>query len=97
MRESDEWDAEIIDHAGDDVTSEDLDEQFPLGDGVADLMQESQCPYCGEAVEITLDPGSGDRQEYVEDCMVCCRPWNVSVTYHADGTADVFLEASDDQ
>ena len=24
------------------------------------------CPYCGEPVEITLDPGSGSQQDYVE-------------------------------
>ena len=74
-----------------------MDEDFPLGDGVADLASVVHCPYCGESVEITLDPGSGGQQEYIEDCAVCCRPWNVSVTYQADGTADVFVDASDDQ
>ena len=42
------------------------------------------CPYCGEIVEIALDPGSGSRQEYVEDCQVCCRPWQVFVVYDND-------------
>ena len=73
-----------------------LDEEFPLGDGVADLSSEVHCPYCGEGVEITLDPGSGNHQQYVEDCYVCCRPWLVSVTYHDDGSADVHLDANDD-
>ena len=50
----------------------------------------------GESVEITLDPGSGTTQEYIEDCQVCCRPWHVSVTYHEDGSAEVFVDASDD-
>ncbi len=79
------------------ASQDDLDEDFPLGDGVADLASVVHCPYCGESVEITLDPGSGGQQEYIEDCAVCCRPWNVSVTYQADGTADVFVDASDDQ
>lgn len=73
-----------------------LDEEFPLGDGVADLSSEVSCPYCGESVEITLDPGSGTHQQYVEDCYVCCRPWLVSVSYHEDGTADVHVDANDD-
>ncbi len=73
-----------------------LDEEFPLGDGVADLSSEVSCPYCGESVEITLDPGSGTHQQYVEDCYVCCRPWLVSVAYHEDGTADVHVDANDD-
>ncbi len=50
------------------------------------------CPYCGEINEIGLDPGGGGRQEYVEDCQVCCRPWRVLVTYLPDGSADVSVE-----
>ena len=42
-----------------------LDEAFPLGDGTADTGATVVCPYCGQAVEIALDPGSGARQEYV--------------------------------
>ena len=72
-----------------------LDEEFPLGDGTADTSAAVMCPYCGETVEIALDPGSGPRQEYVEDCQVCCRPWNVSVRYDEDGIAFVEAEASD--
>ena len=66
----------------------DLDADFPLGDGTADIGATVQCPYCGEEIEITLDPGSGDSQEYVEDCEVCCNPWRVTVSYH-EGEADV--------
>ena len=72
-----------------------LDEEFPLGDGVADLGAEVSCPYCGESVEIALDPGSGAHQQYVEDCYVCCRPWLVSVTYLEDGSAEVHVDAND--
>lgn len=75
---------------------DDLDADFPLGDGTADTSAEVACPCCGEAVEIAIDPGSGDRQQYVEDCQVCCRPWQVSVTYGPDGAADVSVEAADD-
>ena len=56
---------------------EGLEEEFPLGDGTADTEAEVHCPYCGEIVEIGLDPGGGMVQEYVEDCQVCCRPWRV--------------------
>jgi hypothetical protein len=73
-----------------------LDEDFPLGDGTADTDAAVTCPYCGESVTIGLDPGSGPRQEYVEDCQVCCRPWQVRVAYAADGSARVEVEASDD-
>jgi hypothetical protein len=75
---------------------DDLDEEFPLGDGTADMGGVVMCPYCGETNEIALDPGSGSRQEYVEDCQVCCQPWRVSVRYRADGGASVHVEAADD-
>jgi len=67
---------------------DELDESFPLGDGVADLSASVTCPHCGEVSEIALDPGSGPGQEYVEDCPVCCRPWHVVVRYEG-GTAQV--------
>jgi hypothetical protein len=68
---------------------DDLDEEFPLGDGTAESGASVHCPHCGEANEIGLDAGSGSFQEYEEDCQVCCRPWKVTVSYGADGSADV--------
>jgi len=66
-----------------------LDEEFPLGDGTADVEARVGCPYCGASVEVTLDPGSGSEQEYVEDCEVCCQPWLVVVRYSDEGRAEV--------
>ncbi len=37
-----------------------------------------QCPYCGEQIEVLIDC-SVMRQEYTEDCSVCCRPIIISV------------------
>jgi len=73
-----------------------LENAFPVGDGTADTSATVACPYCGEAVEIALDPGSGTHQDYVEDCEVCCRPWSVSVAYQPDGSAEVGVEAADE-
>lgn len=70
-----------------------LDDAFPLGDGTADTSAIVECPWCGEPVEIALDPGSGALQEYVEDCPVCCNPWVVLVRYLPDGGAEVRVEA----
>lgn len=52
------------------------------------------CPYCRELVEITLDPDGGVEQEYVEDCAVCCRPWQLHVSFDHDGAAEVTVEAA---
>jgi hypothetical protein len=79
---------------GDSPDRDALDQEFPLGDGVADTMAFVVCPYCGETNEIILDPGSGDAQDYVEDCAVCCQPWHVSVSYDG-GTASVRLDGMD--
>jgi len=57
-----------------------LDTDFPLGDGTAETAATVYCPYCNESVEITLDPGGGSTQEYVEDCEVCCHPIEVRYT-----------------
>jgi hypothetical protein len=76
-----------------DDGSDDLDEEFPLGDGTADGEATVSCPYCGEAVEITLDPGGGAQQDYVEDCEICCQPWRVFVRYDRDGGAEVEVTA----
>ncbi len=78
-----------------DAHDDDLDEEYPLGDGVASRAATVVCPYCGEPVEIALDPGSGSSQDYVEDCEICCQPWQVSVRY-VDGEASVTLEALDE-
>lgn len=38
-------------------------------------MQEASyiCDACGEEIVIPIDPSAGSRQQYVEDCPVCCR------------------------
>ncbi|MES2178709.1 MAG: CPXCG motif-containing cysteine-rich protein [Gemmatimonadota bacterium] len=76
-------------------TEEDIDSEFPLGDGTAETEAIVECPHCGEPNEIALDPGGGSKQEYVEDCQVCCRPWLMYVTYDRKGNAEVEVYASD--
>ena len=52
-----------------------------------------QCPYCGEPTEVTPDEQGG---ESVEDCVVCCRPIDLSVTVDSDGVPDVRVRRQDD-
>lgn len=35
---------------------------------------EWECSTCGEMSQVLYDPSAGYRQEFVEDCSVCCRP-----------------------
>lgn len=56
--------------------------------------QDAVCPYCGERMELVLDP-SIPFQEYVEDCYVCCRPIVVTVSA-ANGDLQVSVRAEDE-
>jgi len=54
------------------------------------------CPYCGELVEVVIDKGGGGSQSYVEDCPVCCRPWQVEVGYDPEIGWTASLRSSDE-
>lgn len=62
----------------------------PFADAATQL-----CPYCGEEVEVDVDSLGASSESYVEDCPVCCRPWQVRVTRDEDG-AVVTLGRDDD-
>lgn len=51
------------------------------------MNDEVQCPFCGEPGEIAADydPSEPGDQTFVQDCEVCCRPWNVTVHVGYDG------------
>ncbi len=40
---------------------------------------EVDCPFCGEAFTIVVDT-SVEEQTYIEDCYVCCRPIQFTIT-----------------
>ena len=50
------------------------------------------CPYCGEPISLLVDC-SVPEQHYIEDCEVCCRPIECSVT--ADGESYTFTAHTD--
>jgi prolyl-tRNA synthetase len=51
---------------------------------------EVQCPYCGERVEISVEPDVYGAM--VQDCEVCCNPWQLTITRDRDGDVDVRVE-----
>jgi len=53
------------------------------------------CPYCGELCEIAVDASAG-RQEYVEDCQVCCKPIQLSIRIGADGAPSIAARREDE-
>lgn len=80
------------DRAGDD--GDDEDPELPAAPGL-ETEAEVTCPHCGVTVTIALDAAGGRAQQYVEDCEVCCRPWQVRVWYDAAGCAEVGLQPLD--
>jgi formate dehydrogenase maturation protein FdhE len=76
------------------VDDYDLNNEFPLGDGTVETSAEVVCPYCGETTAISVDPGGGSAQQYIEDCEVCCNPWQVTVRF-VNGVANVQVTALD--
>jgi endogenous inhibitor of DNA gyrase (YacG/DUF329 family) len=51
-----------------------------------------QCPYCGESIELIIDE-SIEQQSYIEDCSVCCRPIELSVSVAAE---EILIDAKRD-
>ncbi|MEL7312206.1 MAG: CPXCG motif-containing cysteine-rich protein [Pseudomonadota bacterium] len=50
----------------------------------------ASCPYCGEQIDVFIDTSAGD-QSYIEDCFVCCRPIQFTVT--VEGELVMYLQA----
>lgn len=42
-----------------------------------------QCPYCWQNQSVLVDI-SAPEQDFIEDCMVCCRPIRFLLTIHFD-------------
>ncbi|MFO0572275.1 MAG: CPXCG motif-containing cysteine-rich protein [Polyangiaceae bacterium] len=55
-------------------------------------MSSVACPHCGEPTDTFVDPGGGEHQEIIEDCVVCCRPIRFVASY-SDESADYEVEA----
>ncbi len=50
------------------------------------------CQACGEEIVVEVDLSAGGRQEYSEDCPVCCRPHLLSVRIASDGHVEIGAE-----
>jgi len=59
------------------------------------MQEEAQipCPFCGERIDILIDP-SVERQTYIEDCSVCCRPIHIDVRCDDGAVISVETERS---
>lgn len=54
------------------------------------VWKEYGCAYCGEMNETFIEPQSGAKQSFVEDCAVCCQPNVLTVSVDVStGAVDV--------
>jgi hypothetical protein len=52
-----------------------------------------ECQHCGQENVVTLDASAGDRQDFVEDCAVCCGPNHIKARLHGNGEVDLEVES----
>ena len=83
--EVDEFEDEASDDALEHTAAASLDEVY-----------KAMCPHCHEENELVVDLGGGPHQSYVEDCGVCCRPWQVHVEVDDEGAVHLDLEPLDE-
>jgi hypothetical protein len=50
------------------------------------------CDACGETIVVPIDYTAGVRQEYVEDCPVCCRPNLIHIEIDESGDVRVWAD-----
>ena len=53
------------------------------------------CPYCGEMIDVLIDTADLG-QQYIEDCQVCCKPINFSISESVNGELAVSVYRDDD-
>lgn len=104
----DDEDLDFEDDLSDDEDEDDADDDgdenavgIVLDENEADAseaggMEEFVCAYCGEMNEVFVDRTASKRQQFTEDCEVCCRPNLVSIYLDPDGGAWVDAEQEDD-
>lgn len=61
------------------------DEENEADSAEAGGMEEYACAFCGEVNEVFVDRTAARRQQFTEDCEVCCRPNLITVYYDPDG------------
>lgn len=49
------------------------------------------CQYCGTGNTVWVDLTVNGKQDFVEDCRICCRPNRIIITISSD--EEVLLEA----
>lgn len=49
------------------------------------------CQYCGYENSVWVDLTAGSKQDFVEDCAICCNPNRIIITI--DNEENIYVEA----
>ncbi len=60
-----------------EVSNDELTFEEPRANAPMQVV-EVQCPYCGERLDVRVDP-SEEGQVLIQDCSVCCKPVEMAV------------------
>ena len=47
------------------------------------------CPYCWERFSTTVEPDLEIGESYVEDCYICCRPIEITISHKNEDAVDI--------
>jgi hypothetical protein len=50
-----------------------------------------KCQYCGVENTVWVDLTAGDKQDFIEECRICCRPNRILIAVSND--EDIFIES----
>ncbi len=53
------------------------------------------CPYCGVQLSTRLDVSGGKRQQFIQDCEICCRPIQIEAWFEGDKITRFSAEAEE--
>ncbi len=82
-------DEDALPPLADDPEDEDL-APAPTDPGITTTDDTIPCPYCGEPVDLFLEPsGQRTKEEFVEECPACSRDIEVTVEYDDAGTPHI--------
>ena len=54
-----------------------------------------ECPYCGVENSARLDVTGGCKQSFVQDCVICCQPIQISVQFEGGAVASFSADRQD--
>ena len=58
--------------------------------------QKLNCPYCAAEISIRVDQTAGNRQFFVTDCEVCCRPIEIELDIDSEGYTNIVAKRGGD-